>query len=94
MNSVSTPEVKTSAHAQSARALRLAIVTTAAPPSANGQARVLGQIIAPKIFAPPIFLTDQMNIIEIDQAHNGRHFELSPPRFQFTTRCWADWQPS
>jgi glycosyltransferase involved in cell wall biosynthesis len=87
MNLASTPE--TGRSAQAARLLRLAIVTTAAPPSANGQARVLGQIIAPEMFAPPIFLTDQMSIVEVDQAHNGRHFELSPPRFQFTTRRWG-----
>jgi glycosyltransferase involved in cell wall biosynthesis len=87
MNLASTKETKRSA--QAARLLRLAIVTTAAPPSANGQARVLGQIIAPEMFAPPIFLTDQMNIVEVDEAHNGRHFELSPPRFQFTASRWG-----
>ncbi|SDJ71688.1 glycosyltransferase [Bradyrhizobium lablabi] len=69
--------------------LQVAIVTTAAPPSANGQARVLGQIVAPTMFAPPMFLTDQMNIVELDQAHYGSHFELSPPRFQLTTRKWG-----
>ena len=82
-------ETKSSPHTLVVGPMRLAVVTTAAPPSANGQARVLGQIIAPEMFAPPIFLTDQMNIIELDQAHNGRHFELSPPRFQFTTRRWG-----
>ncbi len=50
---------------------------------------MLGQIIAPEMFAPPIFLTDQMNIVEVDQAHDGRHFELSAPRFQFTVRRWG-----
>ena len=77
MNLNSTQETKRSVHALVGGPPRLAVVTTAAPPSANGQARVLGQIIAPEMFAPPIFLTDQMNIIEVDQAHNGRHFELS-----------------
>jgi glycosyltransferase involved in cell wall biosynthesis len=69
--------------------LRIAIVTTAAPPSANGQARVLGQIVAPSLFAPPMFLTDQMGIVELDQAHYGEHFALAPPRFQLTTRSWG-----
>jgi glycosyltransferase involved in cell wall biosynthesis len=87
MNLVSTQE--TTRSGQATKLLRLAIVTTAAPPSANGQARVLGQITAPEMFAPPIFLTDQMSLVEVDQAHHGRHFELSPPRFQFTTRRWG-----
>ncbi len=69
--------------------LRVAIVTTAAPPSANGQARVLGQIIAPETFAPPMFFTDQMSIVEFDQAHYGKHFALRPPVFQLTTRKWG-----
>ena len=69
--------------------LRIAIVTTAAPPSANGQARVLGQIVSPSLFAPPMFLTDQMGIVELDQAHYGEHFALAPPRFQLTTRSWG-----
>jgi glycosyltransferase involved in cell wall biosynthesis len=87
MNLTSTP--KTGRSAQAARLLRLAVVTTAAPPSANGQARVLGQIIAPERFAPPIFLTDQMNILEAERQRFWRYYGLSPPRFHVTKRIWG-----
>jgi glycosyltransferase involved in cell wall biosynthesis len=69
--------------------LRIAVVTTAAPPSPNGQARVLGQIIVPEVFAIPVFLTDQMNILEAEEQRYGRYYALSPPGFQLTTRAWG-----
>jgi glycosyltransferase involved in cell wall biosynthesis len=68
--------------------LRIAVVTTAAPPSPNGQARVLGQIIVPEVFASPIFMTDQMNILEAEREPFWRYYGLSPPRFHVTTRIW------
>jgi glycosyltransferase involved in cell wall biosynthesis len=89
MNLVTIQENGRPTHVPAATSTRFAIVTTAAPPSANGQARVLGQIIAPDRFVPPIFLTDQMNIVERDQPTFGQHFELSPPRFHLTTRGWG-----
>jgi glycosyltransferase involved in cell wall biosynthesis len=70
-------------------ALRLGVVTTAAPPSPNGQARVLGQIITPAAFAPPIFMTDQMSILETEGERFGRYYALSPPRFYLTTQAWG-----
>jgi glycosyltransferase involved in cell wall biosynthesis len=69
--------------------LRIAVVTTAAPPSPNGQARVLGQIIVPEVFASPIFMTDQMKILEAEREHFWRYNGLSPPRFLLTTRVWG-----
>jgi glycosyltransferase involved in cell wall biosynthesis len=69
--------------------LRLGVVTTAAPPSPNGQARVLGQIITPAAFATPIFMTDQMSILETDGERFGRYYALSPPRFHLTKQAWG-----
>lgn len=69
--------------------LRLGVVTTAAPPSPNGQARVLGQIITPAAFATPIFMTDQMSILETEGKRFGRYYALSPPRFLMTTQAWG-----
>src|SRR5882672_6488493 len=69
--------------------LRLGVVTTAAPPSPNGQARVLGQIITPEAFARPVFMTDQMNILEAEGERFGRYYALSPPRFNLTTQVWG-----
>lgn len=63
------------------RGLTVGFVTTAAPPSPNGQARVLGQIVTDDV-AIPIFMTDQMNILESDQEHFGRHYKLSSPEFR------------
>jgi glycosyltransferase involved in cell wall biosynthesis len=69
--------------------LRLGVVTTAAPPSPNGQARVLGQIITPVAFATPIFMTDQMSILETEGKRFGRYYALPPPRFHLTTQAWG-----
>jgi len=71
--------------------LRLAVVTTAAPPSSNGQARVLGQIIVPEAFAPPVYLTDQMKIVEAEGPRYGRYCALSSPRSQLTAQPWGRW---
>jgi glycosyltransferase involved in cell wall biosynthesis len=69
--------------------LRMAVVTTAAPPSPNGQARVLGQLVVPEVFATPVYLTDQIKIVEAEGARYGRYCALSPPRFQLTARAWG-----
>jgi glycosyltransferase involved in cell wall biosynthesis len=71
------------------RPLRIAVVTTAAPPSPNGQARVLGQLIVAESFATPVYLTDQMGSVEAEGPRYGRYCALSPPRFQFTARAWG-----
>jgi glycosyltransferase involved in cell wall biosynthesis len=71
--------------------LRVAVVTTAAPPSSNGQARVLGQIIVPKAFATPVYLTDQMKIVEPEGPRHGHYCALSPARFHLTTHPWGRW---
>jgi glycosyltransferase involved in cell wall biosynthesis len=69
--------------------MKLAIVTTAAPPSPNGQARVLGHLFGSQTFDRPIYLTDQMNILEADEKHLDRYHELSPAQFRLTTKPWG-----
>lgn len=86
MNPVAIQDDERHAEMPASARMRVAIISTTVPPSANGQARVLGQIIAPQWFAPPLFLTDQMNVVERNQPHFGRHLELSPPYFQLTAR--------
>lgn len=68
------------------RLSKIAIVTTAAPPSASGQARVLGQLIVPGRMAPPIYLTDQFQALEPDGERFGSYHSLAPPRYQLTSR--------
>lgn len=66
---------------------KTAIVTTAAPPSASGQARVLAQLLDTPMGACPIFLTDRMIEIEADAPRIGRYVGLQPPRFQLIGRA-------
>jgi len=40
---------------------------------------VLGQIITTAAFATPIFMTDQMSILETEGERFGRYYALSPP---------------
>jgi len=69
--------------------MRVAVVTTAAPPSPNGQARVLGQVLATEAFASPIFLTDQMNILEPQEDRVGRYYALSAAQLHLTSQAWG-----
>jgi len=68
---------------------RVAVVTTAAPPSPSGQARVLAQIMAPQCTAPPIYLSDQLHAIEADGDRYGSHQPLTAPRFMLAQRYAA-----
>ena len=61
---------------------KIAVVTTAAPPSASGQARVLGQLIVPARMAPPVYLTDQIQALEPGRERFGSYHSLGPARFQ------------
>lgn len=65
---------------------RLAVVTTAAPPSASGQARVLEHLMVPARVAPPVYLTDQLHALEADGHRFGSYHSLGPPRYQLTDR--------
>ena len=64
---------------------RVAVVTTAAPPSPSGQARVLAQIIIPQCAPEPIYFTDQMNAVEKGDRYGG-YVELAAPRFLLIPR--------
>jgi glycosyltransferase involved in cell wall biosynthesis len=68
---------------------RVAVVTTAAPPSPSGQARVLAQIMVPKCTAAPIYLSDQLNSIEPEGDRYGSYLPLAAPRFLLTHRFAA-----
>ncbi|MGO4170714.1 glycosyltransferase [Bosea sp. TAF32] len=62
---------------------RLAIVTTAVPPSASGQARVLGALLAQERGeSRHLFLSDQLHARDAGEAGFGVYVALSPPRFQ------------
>ncbi|MGX1740218.1 glycosyltransferase [Bosea sp. NPDC055353] len=62
---------------------RLAIVTTAAPPSASGQARVLGALLAQERGeSRHLFLSDQLQALDPSESGFGVYVALSPPRFQ------------
>ncbi|WP_164985783.1 glycosyltransferase [Bosea sp. Tri-44] len=62
---------------------RLAIVTTAAPPSASGQARVLGLLLAQERDDPcHVFLSDQLQALDSSEGKFGLYVPLSAPRFQ------------
>lgn len=89
MNRIPAQEIAPPMLAPTPPLIRIAVVTTAAPPSANGQARVLGQILAPGALAEPVYFTDQMNIVELEQRHFGRHVALASPLFQLTARRWG-----
>lgn len=73
------------------KAPRIGIVTTAAPPSPNGQARVLGQITVPSS-AIPIFMTDQTDILESEAERFGRYYKLSKPQFRIIDRSLGKFQ--
>ncbi len=61
----------------------LAIVTTAAPPSASGQARVLAQLLGEQGGEPRhLFLTDQLHTLDTNEPGYGAYASLSTPRFQ------------
>lgn len=60
---------------------RLAIVTTAAPPSANGQARVLGALLGQGRF-DTLFLSDQLRELDPHEPRSGVYIALSQPSFQ------------
>ena len=60
---------------------KLAIVSTAVPPGSSGQARVLGQIIAPGAVAPPLWFTDQIEFLESEVDRFGEYVSLTPARF-------------
>ena len=64
---------------------KIAIVTTAAPPSASGQARVLEHLMVPSRVAPPVYLTDQLRALEPDGNRFGSYHSLGPPRYQVTS---------
>ena len=64
-----------------ARLLKLGVVTTAAPPSSSGQARVLEHLLVPKRVSPPVYLTDQIHTLEAGLRFGSYH-SLSPPRCQ------------
>jgi len=72
------------------RMSKIAVVTTAAPPSASGQARVLGQLIVPGRMAPPIYLTDQLQALEPSGERFGSYHSLAPARDQLTSRITWD----
>lgn len=63
---------------------KIAVVTTAAPPSASGQARVLEQLFVPERIAPPVYLTDQIQVLESDGNRFGSYHSLGPPRYHLT----------
>ena len=73
--------------------LRIAVVTTAAPPSPNGQARVLGQIIVPEVFASPIFMTDQMNILESIGGFRAANWDIARAVRQLPVGTPLEWRP-
>ena len=61
---------------------KIAVVTTAAPPSPSGQARVLGQLLTKNKVAPPIYLTDQLQSLEPEGTRFGTYHSLAPPKYQ------------
>ncbi|RXT23285.1 MULTISPECIES: glycosyltransferase [unclassified Bosea (in: a-proteobacteria)] len=62
---------------------RLAIVTTAAPPSASGQARVLSLLLAQERDERcHVFLSDQLQALDSGERKFGHYVPLSAPRFQ------------
>jgi glycosyltransferase involved in cell wall biosynthesis len=79
------------ASAASLNLSKIAVVTTAAPPSASGQARVLGQLIVPSRMAPPVYLTDQFHTLEADGEWFGSYHSLAAPQDQLTSRI--SWGP-
>ena len=60
---------------------KLAIVSTAVPPGPSGQARVLGQIMAPGAVAAPLWFTDQIEFLESEVDCFGKYISLTPARF-------------
>lgn len=66
---------------------RLAIITTAAPPSSSGQARVLGSLLAQDSDDPHhVYLSDQLGSLESSDSKGGLYIPLSAPRFQMMRR--------
>ncbi|MGC0320823.1 glycosyltransferase involved in cell wall biosynthesis [Bradyrhizobium sp. USDA 326] len=66
---------------------KIAVVTTAAPPSASGQARVLGHLMVPARVAPPVYLTDQLHALEADGNRFGSYHSLGAPRHQLISHA-------
>jgi hypothetical protein len=60
---------------------RLAIVSTAVPPASSGQARVLGEILAPGFVQPPTWFSDRLDLLEAKADHFGQYIHLTPARF-------------
>src|SRR4051794_10110011 len=67
---------------------RLAVISTAVPPAASGQSRVLGEIFSPGQVPPPVWFTDRLDLLEPGAERFGRHVDLGPPRFSLVgSRC-------
>jgi glycosyltransferase involved in cell wall biosynthesis len=74
------------AGAATSRLPKIAVVTTAAPPSASGQARVLGQLLVPARTAPPVYLTDQLQALEAGGERFGSYHSLGAPKYLLASR--------
>jgi glycosyltransferase involved in cell wall biosynthesis len=90
MNSTFELEDLPVANAPTSKLTKIAVVTTAAPPSASGQARVLGQLIVPDRMAAPVYLTDQLQTLEAGVERFGSYYSLLPPKYQLTPRISWD----
>jgi hypothetical protein len=69
---------------------RLAIVSTAVPPASSGQARVLGEILAPGTVPPPIWFSDRLDLLEAGEERFGRYIAVTPARFTLVSHCSVD----
>lgn len=69
------------------RLRRLAVVTTSAPPSASGQARVLEKLLSGGAGTDSghVFLSDQVHLIDKDSPGLGAYVSLAAPRYQLVS---------
>lgn len=75
------------------RVPRLAIVTTSAPPSASGQARVLEKLLtgAEQPLSSHLFLSDQLHLLDEGGSRLGHYVGLAAPRYQLFRTMPLGW---